>query len=321
MLFSKIQEINKIIPTAKIAKIDNLLPRLCTEEMNTLYPLTGEELLQQMNEDYDAMKDELWEEKERTDENRMKMMIIRMAQEVILYMYLANNSAILQSSLNIGGGWNSASTDNYEALDDKENTRLDRDLWNCAKRAKENLLLLLEMDAKANKVYTEKWKNSNSYYMHENLLFSSAADMHPMFINLGDCPHLNFQKYISLINDCQDGYIAGAIGEKTMQQIIRNKTEKNTGENEGVWNNLSRHVKTALANFIQYEHDGAKHEHLKNRGEAQLTLARRILTDNYSIFKDFLVDTPLYKDEESVTDEKKKEGKKKKYGTVFSLLN
>lgn len=137
MLFSKVQEINKIIPTAKIAKIDNLLPRLCTEEMNTLYPLTGEELLQQMNEDYDAMKDELWEEKERTDEDRMKMMVIRMAQEVILYMYLANNSAILQSSLNIGGGWNSASTDNYEALDDKENTRLDRDLWNCAKRAKE----------------------------------------------------------------------------------------------------------------------------------------------------------------------------------------
>lgn len=322
MLISKVQEINYIIPTAKIAKIDNLIPRLCAEEMNTLYPLTGEELLDQMNKDYIKMSEKLWEEGvERSPEEKMKVNIIRMAQEVLLYTYLANHSAILQSSLNMGGGWNKPSTDDYDALDDKANTRLDRDLWNSSKRAKENFLRWIEKDATSTEVYLESWKGSPFYNAQKKLLFAKASDIHPVYADLGDFPYLNFNKYVPVINNCQDGFIAGSIGDKLLKELIGMRMEKEGRSEE--WITLEQHVKLALANFVQYEMEGAKNEHVRNRGEAQLTLARTIILNNYDSFKEFLKGTPLYKEEEVTALPKKDKMKKEKKnnGTVFSLLN
>ncbi len=360
MLFSTPQEINHIIPTAKFAKIDNLISRLNAEEMSSLYPLVGLPLLQKFNEDYAAVG-EIWSNQTRSKEEETKVIILRTAQEILLYSYLANHSAILQSSFNMGGGWNSPSTGDYDALDSKGNDRLDKDLWHSARRSKENMLLYLEMDARDSKVYTELWKQSDYYYQHQDLLFTTPSELHPQYINLGDTPHLNFQAYISTLHDCQDGYIAGTIGYTLLNALISRKydtpvptppnTETTTeseasttttpagdgspvttdpdaptdtptpagdgfpvtpvttvpsdsvagssdispAEKAKLWLTLDRHIRTSLANFAAYEQSGAKQDHLRNRGQSQLSIATHFIKEHYSVFSPFIEEgTPIY---------------------------
>lgn len=341
MLFSIPQEINHIIPTAKFAKIDNLISRLNAEEMSSLYPLVGLPLLQKLNEDYAAIAENtanLWSNQTRSKEEETKVIILRTAQEILLYSYLANHSAILQSSFNMGGGWNSPSTGDYDALDSKGNDRLDKDLWHSARRSKENMLLYLEMDARDSKVYTELWQQSDYYYQHQDLLFTTPSELHPQYINLGDTPHLNFQAYISILHDCQDGYIAGTIGYPLLQALISRKYDtpvptppnsETAAESEAsnstspagdgspvttvpsdsvagqsdisptekakLWLTLDRHIRTSLANFAAYEQAGAKHEHLRNRGQSQLSIATHFIQEHYSVFSPFIEEgTPIY---------------------------
>ena len=339
MLFSTPQEINHIIPTAKFAKIENLISRLNAEEMSSLYPLVGLPLLQKLNEDYAAISENttnLWSNEARDKGEETKVIILRTAQEILLYSYLANHSAILQSSFNMGGGWNSPSTGDYDALDTKGNDRLDKDLWHSARRSKENMLLYLEMDARDSKVYTELWQQSDYYYQHQDLLFTTPSELHPQYINLGDTPHLNFQAYVSTLHDCQDGYIAGTIGYTLLQALISRKydtpvptppnTETPAPESETtspagdgspvttvpsdsvagqsdisptekakLWLTLDRHIRTSLANFAAYEQAGAKHEHLRNRGQSQLSIATHFIQEHYEVFSPFIQEgTPIY---------------------------
>ena len=339
MLFSTPQEINHIIPTAKFAKIDNLISRLNAEEMSSLYPLVGMPLLQKLNEDYASFAENttnLWSNESRSESDNTKVIILRTAQEILLYSYLANHSAILQSSFNMGGGWNSPSTGDYDALDNKGNDRLDKDLWHSARRSKENLLLYLEMDARDGKVYTDLWQQSDYYYQHQDLLFTTPSELHPQYINLGDTPHLNFQAYVSILHDCQDGYIAGTIGYPLLQALISRKyntsvptppnsetpapeseTTSPAGDGSPVttvpgdsvagqsdisptekaklWLILDRHIRTSLANFAAYEQSGAKHEHLRNRGQSQLSIATHFIQEHYEVFSPFIQEgTPIY---------------------------
>ena len=339
MLFSTPQEINHIIPTAKYANIDNILSRLNAEEMSSLYPLIGLPLLQKLNEDYAAIAEntaKLWSNEDRDKGEETKVIILRTAQEILLYSYLANHSAILQSSFNMGGGWNRPSTGDYDALDSKGNDRLDKDLWHSARRSKENMLLYLEMDARDSKVYTELWQQSDYYYQHQDLLFTTPSELHPQYINLGDTPHLNFQAYVSTLHDCQDGYIAGTIGYPLLQALISRKyntpvptppnsetpapeseTTSPAGDGSPVttvpsdsvagqsdisptekaklWLTLDRHIRTSLANFAAYEQAGAKHEHLRNRGQSQLSIATHFIQEHYEVFSPFIQEgTPIY---------------------------
>ncbi len=373
MLFSIIQEINHIIPTSKFAKIDNLISRLNAEEMSSLYPLVGMPLLQKLNEDYASISaEDLWSNQTRNKEENTKVIILRTAQEILLYSYLANHSAILQSSFNMGGGWNSPSTGDYDALDNKGNERLDKDLWHSSRRSKENLLLYLEMDARDGKVYTDLWQQSDYYYQHQDLLFTTPSELHPNYINLGETPHLNFQDYISVLHDCQDGYIAGTIGYPLLQALISRKydtpvptlpdsetpapelpagdgspvttvpsdsvaepSDISPTEKAKLWLTLDRHIRTSLANFAVYEQSGAKHEHLKNRGQSQLSIATHFIQEHYSVFSDFIEEgTPIYippKESEQPAENPRCAERHDKVtpgrfppphrGTVFSLLH
>ena len=337
MLFSTPQEINHIIPTAKFAKIENLISRLNAEEMSSLYPLIGLPLLQKFNKDYASIS-EIWSNQTRSKEEETKVIILRTAQEILLYSYLANHSSILQSSFNMGGGWNSPSTGDYDALDSKGNDRLDKDLWHSARRSKENMLLYLEMDARDSKVYTELWQQSDYYYQHQDLLFTTPSELHPQYINLGDTPHLNFQAYVSTLHDCQDGYIAGTIGYTLLQALISRKyntpvptpphteasaeseasnfptpagdgspvttvpsdsvagqSDISPTEKAKLWLTLDRHIRTSLANFAAYEQSGAKQDHLRNRGQSQLSIATHFIQEHYSVFSPFIEEgTPIY---------------------------
>lgn len=360
MLLQDPTEIDHLIPSSKVSKIDKLISRLEAEEMNSLYPLVGKPLLDQLIKDYaELSKAEgggIWAKCERDDEDNTRITILRTAQEVLLYSYLANHSAILQSSFNLGGGWNSPSTGDYEALDSKANERLDKDLWHSARRAKENLLLLLEMDARNKQVYTKLWKESDYFYVHNDLLFTTASELHPLYINLGECPHIAFQQYVSVLHDCQDGYIAGTIGYTLLQALIDRKyhaqsedteteeeekkastTDKEDASNVSVWKSIDRHIRMALANFATYEQEGAKHEHIRNRGQSQLSIATRIINQNYGMFHEFLTDSPLYQPDYCEKHDKHHHHPshhkhphphpqpnhcpKKDSGTVFSLLH
>ena len=333
MLFSNVQEISHIIPSSKVAKIDNLISRLNSEEMNSLYPLIGMPLLQQLRTDYATLSQQeggIWATTTTATPSssstpsssdpspssspvpsvaalpqpaELQLSILRTAQEILLYSFLANYAPILQSSFNMGGGFNLPSTGDYEALDAKANDRLDNNLWHASLRSKENLLTFLEMDARDQQIYTSLWKESDYFYLHEDLLFTTSSELHPKYINLGKTPHLNFQAYTSTLQDCQDGYIAGTIGYDLLQALIDRKytPQSSSDEDESaadtakLWRTLDRHIRTSLANFTMYEHDGAKHDHLRNRGQSQLSIATRFIHDHYATFAPHIPEgTPIY---------------------------
>ena len=331
MLFSNTQEINQIIPSAKFQKIDNIISRLNSEEMSALLPITGMPLLEALRTDYERLSTTegggIWANYKFEPEDAVRINILRTVQEILLFSYMANNSSILQSSFNIGGGFNKPYTGDYDSLDSKDNERLDKSLWHNARRSKENLLIYLEMDAQNLHIYTNDWKQSNYYYQHSDLLFTTPSELHPLYINLGDAPHLNFQAYISILHDCQDGYLAGQLGYPLLQALIERKYQQApvpdgsaVGESQqaaepsgspaennsqlstlnsqlSIWQPLDRHVRTALANFAEYEKQGAKQslEHIQHRGQSQLTLAVKYVHDHYDDFLPYIpIGSPLY---------------------------
>lgn len=352
MLFSTTQEINHIIPSAKFQKIDHLTSRLNSEELSALLPITGMPLLEALRLDYDRLSQTegggIWSNYDFGKEDKVRINILRTAQEILLFSYLANNQDILQSSFNIGGGFNRPSTGDYDSLDSKDNDRLEKNLWHNARRAKENILLYLEMDARNSQVYTDLWKQSDYYSIHSDLLFTTPSELHPLYINLGDCPHLNFPKYVSILHDCQDGYLAGQLGYPLLQALIERKYQQApvpdgsaVGEE---WRVLDRHVRTALANFAEYEYQGAKQslDHLLHRAQSQLTLAVKYVHDHYDDFLPYIpIGSPLYdekldprKEEQQNPDTTESQNNAKPsscpehisappkphHGTVFSLL-
>ena len=331
MLFKSTAELTNIIPTSKFAKIDSLLGQLDTEELVCLKPLVGDALLARLNKDYEELADKVVGSLDGLDAvQKLKVRIIRHAQSVVLFSYLANHSHILQSSFNMGGGWNRPSTDNYEALNDKENAGLDRDLWNNAKRSKEILLSALEDDALKDKVYWEEWQASPFCNTAYDILFVKSSDMHPLFMNLGEFPHLRFQECFSTIYNCQDHYISGNLGESLMAELI---AQRFVAEKDSPWLSLLKHVKMALALFTQYEMDKAKDVHVLNKAEMQLSISKKIVDQNYATFADFLADSPLKRPEEGGGDDAPDDGHRHHChghrhephlpngGNVMSLLN
>jgi hypothetical protein len=131
---------------------------------------------------------------------------------------LSHKAGLLNVSFNEGGGMNMVSADGYEPADDKRIDRVVKDAWMSAGRSVDSLLLFLEADAKGAKIFTEKWKEADAFYLHKDLLFQTARVLNEYLDIKGER-----MAYVALVRDirfCQNTYLKPRVGGKLLKAVV-----------------------------------------------------------------------------------------------------
>ncbi|MDD6017095.1 MAG: hypothetical protein PUC18_12625 [Prevotellaceae bacterium] len=144
--------------------------------------------------------------------------LIRICQQIEFYKMLSHKAGLLNVSFNEGGGMNMVSADGYEPADEKRIERMVKDAWMSAGRAVDSLLLFLEADAKGEKMFTEKWKEADAFYLHKDLLFQTARVLNEYLDIKGER-----MAYVMLVRDirfCQNTYLKPRVGGKLLKAVV-----------------------------------------------------------------------------------------------------
>lgn len=158
-------------------------------------------------------------ESEVSPEDISTIRLIRICQQIEFYKMLSHKAGLLTVSFNEGGGMNMVSADGYEPADEKRMERVVKDAYMSAGRAIDSLLLFLEADAKGDKLFTDKWKEADAFYLHKDLLFQTARVLNEYLDIKGER-----MAYVALVRDirfCQNTYLKPRIGAKLLKAVIQ----------------------------------------------------------------------------------------------------
>lgn len=203
-----------------------------------------------------------------SDKDLATIRLIRICQQIEWYRMLAHKAGLLTVSFNEGGGMNMVSADGYEPADEKRMERVVKDAWMSAGRATDSLLLFLESDAKSKKVFTEKWKDADAFYLHKDLLFQTARVLNEYLDIKGER-----MAYVALVRDirfCQNTYLKPRIGAKLLKAVVEygnvgiqelhgddsssssssDDNSEKTAKNE-IFDELLSMLRTALSFFVE----------------------------------------------------------------------
>lgn len=223
MFITQPKEFNEACPTSRFDAKDavRLLRSVEEEEDALLEPFIGEELMQHLRVQYKRWSEQYGgistdkidiygECPETSDAEDWKLMcqtvpLLRSIQSALAYRMFANKIYTISTSLNLGGGANRASAGDYDPADDKHLRELRSEFYHNSIRACDNILRILEKDAKQEQpLWKEMWQESDGYFFHEDLLFPSMRDVRVYL--LCDSP-TKYLSMMSVIRYCQDTYI------------------------------------------------------------------------------------------------------------------
>lgn len=244
-------------------------------------------------------------EQDVSDEDMETIRLIRICQQIIFYKMLSHKAGLLTVSFNEGGGMNTVSATGYDEADEKAKDRVVKDAYMSAGRAIDSLLLFLEADAKDKKLFTEKWKEANAFYLHKDLLFQTAHVLNEYLDIRGER-----MAYIALVRDirfCQNTYLKPRIGAKLLKAVIE---YANNGHTEDTTENAKKveaiaelliHLRTALAFYVESRRTDltptrdklARRDSMTDAQQA-LSMACAFIEENISAFGESAKDTPIY---------------------------
>lgn len=198
----------------------------------------------------------------RVEEDDMATIrLLRICQQIEFYKMLSHKAGLLTVSFNEGGGMNMISADGYEPADEKRMERVVKDAWMSAGRAVDSLLLFLESDARGSRLFTERWKEADAYYLHKDLLFQTARVLNEYLDIKGER-----MAYVQLVRDirfCQNTYLKPRVGAGLMKAVVEwaNVGAPDTGgddsgngvssEKAAVMDELLVMLRTALAFYVE----------------------------------------------------------------------
>lgn len=151
-------------------------------------------------------------------EDLQTIRLIRICQQIEFYKMLSHKAGLLTVSFNEGGGMNTVSAAGYDEADEKAKDRVVKDAYMSAGRAIDSLLLFLEADAKGDKLFTDKWREADAFYLHKDLLFQTARVLNE-YLDIKS----ERMAYIALVRDirfCQNTYLKPRIGAKLLKAVI-----------------------------------------------------------------------------------------------------
>lgn len=245
-----------------------------------------------------------------SDKDRFTLRILRICQSIDIYMTLANNSGILNVSINSGGGMNSVSADGFDHANKESINRFEKDAFLKAHRAIDRLLLALEEDANESYVvestdspiedhppyYTSLWKQSRYFYIQHETLFSTATEFN-RYVNV-DRSREVFITLQADIRYCQDTYLCPEIGTELIETLVASLTDPSLlpadKKDISVWKNTIMRLRTALALFTEARNEKLARKQSRTEADLSLARAKEYISAHQSSFGDYIKDSPLY---------------------------
>ena len=353
MLLTTDDEIRSLMPTSKWNDVDMLLSCVEEEEQNVVLNLLGDELMNRLVADYERLKakyggitpdvlrtDMLRPDKLEDQADRQAVRAIRICQKIQLFLAVAHNAGLMSVQFNSGGGLNQATAEYYEKADDKSVERFVKDAYMKAHRNTDELLTLLEHDARSPQpLWAEMWKQSRYYFEQSNLLITTALQMQ-YFLNINS----SRQRFIELLPDLQfvqQHYIKPRLGAKLTEAFIRFNTSNEvihypynpevptegeaptdgeaSTEGEGsqhpiypdamlAWCDAIQRVRMAMAIFTEWRNPQLRRK--ESLDEANLSIASAVsyISENQEYFMPYVESSPFYVKpvvEEELTDEER----------------
>lgn len=257
------------------------------------------------------------EEKEVPHLDQMTVRLLRTCQQIVFYKMLSHKAGLLTVSFNEGGGMNMISADGYETTDEKRMERVVKDAFMSAGRAIDSLLLFLEADAKAGKVFTDKWQEADAFYLHKDLLFQTARVLNEYLDIKGER-----MAYVALVRDIrfsQNTYLKPRIGGKLLKAVVdfsnvgmtdsSSSSSSSDGCDDGmteyrdtdVYDELLSLLRTALAFYVESRRTElapatgklARRDSMTDAQQA-MAMACSFIEENLVALGDAAVNTPIY---------------------------
>lgn len=241
------------------------------------------------------------EEKDVPKQDQVTVRLLRICQQIVFYKMLSHKAGLLTVSFNEGGGMNQVSAEGYDPADQKKIEHVVKDAYMSAGRAIDSLLLFLEADAKADKVFTEKWQEADAYYLHKDLLFQTARVLNEYLDIKGER-----MAYVALVRDirfCQNTYLKPRIGGKLLKAVVAyaNNGAATKEVDAEVYDELLSMLRTALALYVESRRTElapvkeklARRDSMTDAQQAMAT-ACNFIEEHIDALGDAAVDTPIY---------------------------
>lgn len=297
MLLTERKEIDIFLPTSVMESAESILTLAADAEETYLLPVLGRPLFNQVNRLYrEVTLDVDWTLPQNTEEAPPEQKLIRLCQEVVVYMTLANNAGLFSVSMN-DAGLNMTSTQGYEEADEKRIDRFVKDAWKKGHRAIDRLLIFLEEDATGDEPkFADLWKRSKYFYRNCDTLFTTAVEF-DRFVSIDESREW-FVKLLPDIRYCQDTYLCAQLGYDFMEALIASQTspvpEDRTPEDARVWRIAVEKLRQALALYAEDRNEKLRRK--TSRGSADLSLerAKEYIRNHQSAFGEAMKSSPLY---------------------------
>lgn len=335
MFITNIDEIKAYLPTTVWQKPEGLLSLLDDTEETYLVPLLGRPLFNYLQSEYKRLtiigavlpKEEeedfggsgeteegggVADSDTLTDKEQETVRILRICQAIDIYMTLANNSGILNVSINSGGGMNSVTTDGYDHADKDAVNRFEKDAYMKAHRAIDRLLIALEEDAcnpyasedsgeddtaqEHAPYFSDLWKRSRYFYRQHDTLFTTAAEFN-RYVNVDRSREL----FITLQADiryCQDTYLCPEVGTELVETLVASLTDPSLLPAEKkdlrIWQNTIARLRTALALYTEARNEKLARKQSRNEADLSLARAKTYISEHQESFGKYILDSPLY---------------------------
>lgn len=300
MLFTERKEIEVFLPTSVLESSQSILTLAEDAEETYLLPVLGRPLFNHVNELYQevALNDD-WHLPKNGKETEPGERLIRICQEVVLYMTLANNAGLFSVSLN-DAGLNTPSTAGYEEADEKRIDRFVKDAFKKGHRAIDRLLLFLEEDAtSAEPMFAELWKKSKYFFRNNDTLFRTAVEF-DRYVSIDESREW-FIKLLPDIRFCQDTFLCPQVGYGLMEALLAyevgGRPEGLTDKEAKVWSTTVQKLKQALALYAENRNEKLRRKNSRSEADLSLERAKEYIRYNQAAFGDAIVDSPLYDEE------------------------
>lgn len=250
-------------------------------------------------------------------EDMATIQLIRICQQIEFYRMLSHKAGLLTVSFNEGGGMNVSTGVSYDPADEKAKDRLVKDAYMSAGRAVDSLLLFLEADAKGDKLFTEKWKDADAFYLHKDLLFQTARVLNE-YLDIRS----ERMAYVALVRDirfCQNTYLKPRVGTKLLKAVVDYANGGEATANSKLFDELLTLLRQALAFYVESRRTNIsrmsltvstsvrgtgstieKDERLARRdsmtdAQQAMAMACEYIEENLDALGDAAVDSPIYK--------------------------
>ena len=223
--------------------------------------------------------------------------LIHICQQIEFYKMLAHKAGLLTVSFNAGGGLNMASAEDYEPADEKRMERVVKDAFMSAGRAIDSLLLFLEADAKGEKQFTDKWREADAFYLHRDLLFTTARDLN-QYLDI----HGERATYVALVRDirfCQNTYLKPRIGAGLLKGLL-DYLASGEAENKDTLDETVVLLRTALAFYVEARKEEVAGKKMARRdsftdAQQAMAVACEYIEGNLDALGDIAKESPIYK--------------------------